>query len=242
MKILACRPLACIFLWATIAACASKSYGDPQAPVAGRVLGTVVHTRDAEELRYVVLQQLTEQYAEEKGISVSQDEIREYVRHVQETLRKDREQNAARRDELTRRLAADGLSDAERNALTSELGSVNQVLAALGEPGSAAKQNPEETEAREQIAAAFIQQWKINGALYEQYGGRIIFQQGGPEPLDAYRKFLEERQARGDFAIVDKDLEAGFWRYYVNDGLHSFYPRGSREEAQVFAVPPWQPN
>ncbi len=30
-------------------------YGDPQAPLAGRVLGTVVRTRDADELRCVAL-------------------------------------------------------------------------------------------------------------------------------------------------------------------------------------------
>mgnify|MGYP003415006486 CR=1 FL=1 len=30
-------------------------YGEPAIPLAGRVLGTVTHTQDAEELRYFVL-------------------------------------------------------------------------------------------------------------------------------------------------------------------------------------------
>jgi hypothetical protein len=132
---------------------------------------------------------------------------------------------------------AGGLSETERKALASELDTVNKTIEALGRSGPA---DPEETKAREQIAGAFIRQWKINKALYQQYGGRIIFQQGGPEPLDAYRRFLEEAQAKGDFRIVAKDLEAAFWRYYRNDSIHSFYPRGSKEEAQAFDVPWWQ--
>ena len=92
------------------------------------------------------------------------------------------------------------------------------------------------------MAAAFIRQWKINRALYQQYGGRIIFQQGGPEPLDAYRKFLEEQRAHGDFVIVNKELERAFWRYYLNDAMHTFYPAGSKDEAQAFETPPWSSN
>lgn len=219
--------------------CAHKSYGDPAVPVAGEVLGMRVHTKDAEELRYVVLKELTDRYADEHGIVVTQAEKDAYIRSVRNGLQKDREENAARRDELTRRMAAGGPSEAERKALASELDTVNRTIEALGPPDPAAA-DPDEMKAREQIADAFIRQWKINRALYQQYGGRIIYQQGGPEPLDAYRRFLEEHQARGDFRILHRDLEPAFWGYYVTDSIHSFYPRGSKEEAQAFAVPYWQ--
>ena len=46
---------------------------------------------------------------------------------------------------------------------------------------------------RRDTARAMIRQWKLNSAVYRRYGGRIIHQQLGPEPLDAYRKYLEER-------------------------------------------------
>lgn len=103
-----------------------------------------------------------------------------------------------------------------------------------------ATETQEEREARERIATSFIRQWKVNGMLYRQYGGRIIYQQGGPEPLDAYRKFLEDNMARGDFRIDDAVLDESFWRYYRNHTLHSFYKSGSREEMQAFSLPPWQ--
>jgi len=117
---------------------------------------------------------------------------------------------------------------------------VREVLSK--DPAMAATLREESTEdqaVREEIADAFIRQWKINAALHEQYGGRIIFQQGGPEPLDAYHRFLEERQAAGDFEIVSEPLGAEFWKYYRDDSIHSFFEPGSDEEAQVFATPPW---
>lgn len=177
----------------------AAEHGDPKIPAAGDVLGTVIHTQDAEELRYVVLKTLTDRYAQAKGITVMQAETAAYVAEVRRALSKD------------------------------------PAAAAMVGDDSA-----ENRAARQQIAEAFILQWKINRALYAQYGGRIIYQQGGPEPLDAYRKFLEERQAAGDFKIASDALAAKFWHYYRDDSIHSFFKAGSREEALAFAAPPWE--
>jgi hypothetical protein len=113
-----------------------QTYGDPKVPVAGKVLGTVIHTRDAEELRYVVLNALTDRYAREEGISVTPQEKADYLQWLERLKRKDVQETAARRDELTRRLTSASLSDTERKALTTELESVNQLLDALGEASS----------------------------------------------------------------------------------------------------------
>ena len=37
---------------------------------------------------------------------------------------------------------------------------------------------------KRQMAQQFVRAWKINKALYEKYGGRVIFQQAGVEPLE----------------------------------------------------------
>jgi hypothetical protein len=221
------------------AACARAQdiYGDLHAPLAGRAYATAIHTADVEELRYVVLRQLTDRYAAAHRIRVTEAEQQAYARRMQDWLRKERSQLLVRRDELTRKLAGSDLPEAQRKVLDSELDGVNQRLAALA--ADTGPPSAEDRRAREEIAAANILQWKINRALYRQYGGRIIFQQGGPEPLDAYRAFLRERLARGDFAIYDQRMEHAFWRYYLSDSLHSFYPRGSKEEAQAFVMPWW---
>jgi len=190
--------LACLSLAAPVVSAAAPVLGEPTAPVAGVVLGAVIRTTDAEELRYYVQRALADRYAAQKGIMVSRAEIDRYERQVDAFMKAD----AAKRG----------------------------VPAEVGAPLSA-----EDKAARDTIATAFIRQWKINRALYRDYGGRVIYQQGGPEPLDAWRKFLEAAAARGDFTIVDRALAAGFWQYYRDDARHTYLP----EPAKAFLSPPW---
>ena len=92
---------------------------------------------------------------------------------------------------------------------------------------------------RRDMGRAVIWRWKVNKALHDQYGGRIIYQQLGPEPLDAYRRFLEERKAQEAFSIHDDALATAFWRHFTDESMHDFMEPGGVDEARAFAVPPW---
>ena len=65
----------------------------------------------------------------------------------------------------------------------------------------------------------------------------MIFQQAGPEPLDAFRQFFEEQQSNGKFRFFNKDAEDLFWDYYRNV-RHTFY-NDSNEAEQVMTTPWW---
>ncbi|MEZ5811621.1 MAG: META domain-containing protein [Rhizobiaceae bacterium] len=139
---------------------------------------------------------------------------------------------------------------AQKNGIRAEREEIDAHLEALrkgmGENGSADEKSltPEEAEQlgelRQQMARSIIRQWKINKALYDTYGGRIIYQQLGPEPLDAYRNFLEQRRSEGAFEIHGKAMADAFWRYFTDDSIHDFMEPGGADEARAFAVPPWQ--
>ncbi|MEA3277484.1 MAG: hypothetical protein U9Q81_19810 [Pseudomonadota bacterium] len=226
------------FVWAVSQA--EEIYGQPDAPLVAEVLGTKIHTSDLDEMQYVILSKLTDRYATERGIQVKREEIDAYIETIRRFMEKDRKQSEARREQIARKLDAKDLPAEERKRLSAERDRLNELLAAQEEAAGGAAENPEEDKtARDRIASSFIRQFKINRALYEQYGGRIAFQQGGPEPLDAYRKFLKEQEKQGAFKILKKEFEPKFWRYYVTDSIHSFYPPGSKEEAQAFQTPQW---
>jgi hypothetical protein len=232
--------LAAILALMPLRAAGQEVYGNPADPMTAKVLGTEVHTTDLDELRYVVLARLVDRYATGHNIEVSRKEIDAYVNGLRRMAENEHKRNQARRQELTRKLASQGLTKTERESLSSQLEPLNELIATLKEGEDASTQNfGPGKEYREQVAAVFIRQWKINRALYGQYAGRVIFQQGGPEPLDACRRFLEEQQALGAFTILDKALSEKFWGYYVNDAIHSFYPPGSEEEAKAFETPWW---
>jgi len=123
---------------------------------------------------------------------------------------------------------------------------VENMRRGMRDEGLTAKDDltPEEAaeveQMRHDMGRSMIRQWKLNGELYRRYGGRIIYQQLGPEPLDAYRHYLQERRTAGDFSIHEKAFEGAFWRYFTDDTMHSFYAPGSEEEARAFATPPWE--
>jgi len=215
-------------------------YGKPDAPLAAEVLGVEIHTDDPDEMQYVILQKLTDRYAADQGIEVQPEEIAAYMVRLEQDIEQDRKEAEAQREEIVRKLRAQDLPEDERTPLAAQLATLNEFLAASDGAASETLGNPkEEKAAREWIASSFIRQWKINRALYEQYGGRIVFQQGGPEPLDAYRKFLEEQEKQGAFVILKEEFEPEFWKYYVTDSMHSFYQAGSEEEARAFQDPWW---
>jgi hypothetical protein len=164
-----------------------ETYGQPEAPLVAEVLGMGIRTTDAEEMKYVILGRLLDRYAAERDIEVSQADMDAYLDAMQLMAEQDRQRRDRRREELQRKLADTKPDDAGYKALPAEFEVLDQHSAGLDEPASDAGEN---REARVQVASAFMRQWKINRAVYRQYGGRIIFQQGGPEPLDAYRECL----------------------------------------------------
>ncbi|NEV60956.1 hypothetical protein [Thiorhodococcus minor] len=132
------------------------------------------------------------------------------------------------------------VTDAEIDAFVEDMRRGMRAKGLTAEDDLSPEEAAQVETMRRDMARSMIRQWKLNRALYRQYGGRIIFQQPGPEPLDAYRQYLEERQAAGDFRIQDAQLEAQFWRYFTDDGIHSFYTPGSEAEAKAFERSPWE--
>ena len=124
------------------------------------------------------------------------------------------------------------LEDMDRT-LAEELGEERETLEGLTE-----EEQAEVRSMREFMARGVIERWKLNQALYTEYGGRVIFQQFGPEPLDAYSEYLETRQEAGDFSFLDPAFETAFWRYFRDESIHQFYP--PEEAGTIFTTAPWE--
>ena len=206
------------------------------------VLGEPIEAVPLEEVKSIILTRLLERYATGRGIEVSASEVDAYVEKLERVKKRDRITREKRVAELKALLESGGLSDDERESLLKERESQVELLELLAS-GSAESLAPEELEEasrlQREMAKSTIWHWKVNGSLHDEYGGRIIYQQFGPEPLDAYRQFLEKQQREGAFSLRDKEVESSFWRYFTDDTMHSFYAPGSREEAMALSVPPW---
>ncbi len=133
-------------------------------------------------------------------------------------------------------------SEAETGAYLARMDQqLREDLGADYDDGSSltAEERAEVDRMRRTMAESVIRNWKVNAALHRQYGGRIIYQQLGPEPLDAYLALLRGAQAANRFAINRPELAQAFWAFFTDDERHSFMPPGSDDEARAFTMPPW---
>lgn len=142
---------------------------------------------------------------------------------------------------LDRYAAGQGITveEAEIDAFVATMERGMRAEGLTAEDSLTAEERAEVLKMRRDMGQALIRQWKINRALYAQYGGRVIYQQFGPEPLDAYRGFLEQQQDAGAFEFRDAVRESDFWRYFRDDSLHDFMEPGSADAVAAFASPPW---
>lgn len=220
----------CLLLLPSIPVQAQETYGKSDAPVVAEARGVQIRTNNPDEMAYVIRQILLQHYGEEQGLKATDKEIAQLLKRKQEVMQEDRKAMEARRSELQKALASKTPEDKERQQLEAELKAINQMQQAMKAADGRAG-TPESDAAEARVARAFIEQWKVNQAMYRKYGGRVIFQQSGPEPLDAYHEFFKAAQQSGEFEILNKEFEQAFWSYYTTDNIHKFIPESEKEQA-----------
>ncbi len=201
------------------------------------VLGKKITAKEKDQLNGIIFGTLLQQYAKKHRIEPTDEELDAFVRRT-EAMDKRRHAKLERdRERLKKELKSASLSDRDREGKQSELATIESILKSTRELKEQTKgADVMARSANRRIAHQFVMSWKINKALYAEYGGRIIFQQAGVEPLDAYRNFLKDQEKKGAFRIMDKQYEPGFWRYFTNDAMHTFYEKG---DGATFINTPW---
>jgi len=96
----------------------------------------------------------------------------------------------------------------------------------------------EDPKAERQVAKMMVAAWKFNQGLYKQYGGRVIFQQAGLEPIDALQKFLADLKASGDYEIYDPALGKGLFKE-MDEYFDNKFDDSSPAEAEKYFATPW---
>ena len=178
---------------------------------------------------------LLEKFSEDNGIRPTEEELVAFAARMLETQRRSLSRFEGDRAKLEQALEgtrSGTLSAEERKEIQGRLESVVAIIDSLSE-----SQRYADMDVVRPVAMRWVKSWKVNKTLYEKYGGRVIWQQAGFEPLDAQRQFLEEQQASGAFTIFDQDYEDEFWHYWRTERIHKFVPEG--KERELINTPWW---
>lgn len=210
---------------------------DSSRKVLAVVLGTEVAASEDDKLSGIIFSRLLERFATENNVSPTDEDLDAFVIGSEKAQKRIAIEREADRLKLIEELKSPTLSGKERKAKEEYLKNLEIIRKAQPKPGY---QAPEEVERERQamrgMGRIFVRRWKINRALHAKYGGRVIFQQAGPEPLDAYRKFLKEQEKAGAFKIYDEAAAKAFWNYFVNESMHVFV---SEEDGRKMMNTPW---
>ena len=88
-----------------------------------------------------------------------------------------------------------------------------------------------------EFATFILSHWKSQRLLYDRYGGgRLNYQQLGPEAFDAMLKWLQEAEIKGDVKFLDLEVREMFFEYWTRE-KHLFV--SDEELDEVFVKPAW---
>jgi len=65
------------------------------------------------------------------------------------------------------------------------------------------------------MARLFVLPAELHRHLFEKHGGRVTLSPIGPVPVDALKKWLDEREQAGDFELTDPDLKAKYCELWM---------------------------
>ncbi len=197
------------------------------------LFGEKITARPGPELNGKIVGALLKRYTEENEIRPTDEEIAAFTSVNERRYKESIEQWKRGKEAIEEELRSATLSDAERKAKEKRLATYTRLLES---EGSRKTDSDEARKANRLVAEHFVLSWKIHQSLFKKYGGRVIFQQAGPEPLDALREFLRDSEKAGQFKLLTEEAREKFWDYYLGERKHRFM---SEEAGRESMTTPW---
>jgi len=188
-------------------------------------------------LAFGVMEEARKRFLKEMGMAPTRQEIDGYIAFLQRAQQTDRKQRAEEREKLQQELQQPGLGDERRAAAKKKLSVLEEMDKDDAPPATAAARK-EQQESEQTVAAMTVAGWKFNQALYRKYGGRVVLQQAGLEPIDAHKAFMQELETSGAYKILDPAYQDLFkeTREYFDK---KFQYADQAEIDKYFASPWW---
>jgi hypothetical protein len=221
--------LASLMLWAIVGPLwAAKPVSDSPSRKVGSVLGKSITANDiglstvidpdvqfdaSDSARWELMQRIvmefgkpvSDRFVKEQKIAATADEIAQFKKTMRAQNERQLREMADRVAEIKSKLSSPDLVADAKAKLEQEQQLYQRTLSSLSE--TAKRETPDE------IAQAFIVAWKTERDLHRAYGGRVIFQQAGPEALDARRMLYEKAEKKGDLKFDDPGVRHLFYYY-----------------------------
>ncbi len=193
----------------------------------------------SENFRALIWSRVFADYSQKRKIEPTEAEIESNMNQTRRFMKEDRVRREKEREALIKELASQSLPEPRRKQAQQYLDTLNS-LRDFDTKRELELKDPAQVEllkdAEKRVASVWVKQWKINQALFHEFGGRIIFQQAGWEPIDAYRKLLEHYEQTSALVIRDRSLRDAVYSYFN----HQFVYAEEKKARFYFEKPYWE--
>ena len=159
----------------------------------------------ARKLLALIWDHVAAHYIASRGLEATDAEIAELAAYDRRFEAKDRSQRARKLDELDQRLRDEALSGDERARLQEFRATLRRLARYDAERD---KEPPADPKRRAASYASWVEMWKMNKALQEEYGGVVALTRFGPDPHGARAALLRDYEERGLLSIADAALRS----------------------------------
>lgn len=159
----------------------------------------------ARKLLALIWDRVAPYYIEIRGLAATPAEIAELAAYDRKFAAKDRSQRARKLGELDQRLRDEALSPDERARLQEFRATLRRLARYDAERE---KEPPADPERQAAAYASWVEMWKMNRAIHEEYGGVVALTRFGPDPHGARAALLRDYEEQGLLRIADAGLRA----------------------------------
>lgn len=192
-----------------------------------------------EALRARVWKAVFDDYARRRSVEATEAELNSQIEGHRRSQARLALERANQREALIAELKSPDLGDARRKAAQQHLDTLDRLAqfdARRAQELNDPAQQKIHRDSERRVAQHWVRSWKLNQALFREFGGRIVFQQAGWEPIDAYRKLLERVEADRQLVIADPAWRAAVYRYFE----HRFVYADEAKGRFYFDKPYWE--
>ena len=179
-----------------------------------------------------VWRKLFEDFVKQNKLQATKAEIQEFVDHQERFMEQDRKRREKELQGIKKQLKSDKLTQSQRSKLEEHKATL-ESLEQSDKLIKAMKFIPSVLQ-QKHICAPWVENWKVNKALFEKYGGMVATTKFGPDPVGARRMLIKEYAKEGKFVILHKELEKAYWE------MLSKKPRYIAAPDQIDFTPYWK--
>lgn len=185
----------------------------------------------AQQFAALIWPRIARHYVDRHGLNATAEELAGLKAYDDAFETKDRAQRKRKLAELDQRLESNDLSQGEREHTEDFRNTLRRLEQADAEADALPKSDSADHAAN---YSPWIEMWKMNKALYEQYGGVVALTEFGPDPRGARAALFADYEKRGRLVFYDEPLREQFFSMLAEK------PRMVVNPADVDFTPYWK--